>query len=229
MTSGPSDGDDLRPVDLSKDDSASSDSAQAPFDPYRFGKPDVPPSPEYAPPGYVPEATPAPPPGGAYPPMPPVGQYPGPSAPPPYQGYGPQYGQYGPGYGPPPQPGGAPYGQPYAMPPYAPGAYPGYAAAQGNGKAIAGMVLGILSIVFCWLTFLDLLLIVPGVVFSLLGLSASKQRGRGRGQAIAGLACTVVGLVLAVVVTVLAFHLVSKCDGIDHSSPAYDRCIRNNL
>lgn len=67
-------------VDLSKNDPA----ADAPFDPYRYGRPEHPVPPQYAPPGYVP------------PPSEP--QYP--YGPAPYQTPG-QYGNFG-AYGPPP-------------------------------------------------------------------------------------------------------------------------------
>lgn len=69
------------------------------FDPYRFGKPDYPIPPEYAPPGYVPEPTPTAPsqPHPYYGPS----QYASLPTPPPYPGY-----PYG-GYYPQPQQGGS--------------------------------------------------------------------------------------------------------------------------
>ena len=51
------------PVDLGKPTPAAPSgdpTADAPFDPYRFGKPDHPVPPEYAPPGYVPDEPPPP-------------------------------------------------------------------------------------------------------------------------------------------------------------------------
>ncbi|MBE7188998.1 DUF4190 domain-containing protein [Jatrophihabitans endophyticus] len=210
---GPPDGE-QPPVNLDK---PSSSEPSEPFDPYRFGKPDVPPPPEYAPPGYVPDRPETAPP--TYP------GAPGQSGPPPsgyppmptYGGYPPHPGQY-----PPPYPGQQP---PYGMPPYGP--YPG--ARQGNGKAVAGMVLGIASIVFCWINFFNLVFIVPGIIFSLLGLSDSKTRGTGRGQAIAGLVCVAVGVVLTVVISILEFNLVHHCSGIQTGTKAYRRCVRDNI
>jgi hypothetical protein len=235
----PSDGTSDR-VDLGKDgrgvpsgpgESAGQTPAEqpdVPFDPYRFGAPDVPPPPEYAPPGYQPP--------GGY-------QYPGPTAEPPHGPYPPYpygttaggqpgapYGQQP--YGQPPvgqQPyGQSPYGQsPYGQSPYGPGA----SAAQGNGKAVAALVLGIVSIVLCWLTFLDALFVVLALIFGFLGLNDARNRGgRGRGQALAGLICAAVGAVLAIVFTVFVVHLANKCGGLDNQgSPGYQQCLRDHI
>lgn len=71
------------PVSLGKDDGAP---GEAPFDPYRFGAPEHPVPPEYAPPGYVPP-TPPPPQQAPPPPFarqqPGYGGYPSPYPPPP--------------------------------------------------------------------------------------------------------------------------------------------------
>src|SRR6478609_499046 len=122
------------------------------FDPYRYGKPDHPVPPEYAPPGYNP-----PPAASMPPPIQPPNQPPRQPTqqqrvwppvdmakqPPP-----PQYGAY-PGY------------TPHRPPP---AGYPAYGMVQqSNGKATTAMVLGILSIVFFWLTFLDLGLAIPAI------------------------------------------------------------------
>lgn len=204
MTSGGSH-DEPPQVDLSK---GADHDPDAPFDPYRFGRPDTPPPPEYAPPGYVPEQS-------------------TPSAPPAPPQWG--YGQPG-GAPPPPSYPTGPYPPAsYGPPQYQPGGYPGYQPPQNNGKATAGMVLGILSIVFCWLTIVDLVLVVPAIVFSALGLGAAKQNGRGRGQAVAGMICAAVAVVLVVVILVFAFHIAGKCSGVDHGSGAYDRCVRNQI
>src|SRR5256885_16732940 len=128
-----------------------------PFDPYRFGRPDHPIPAEYAPPGYT---------GPVIPPPSPYGP------PPPQFANQPQGGPYG-SYGQPPSPYQYPSMQPgqYGAP--APPPYHGYAQPQpgNNGKAVAGLVLGIASIVFCFLSFFDGVLVVLGLVFSLIGMS----------------------------------------------------------
>lgn len=164
-------------------ESGASDPAAAPFDPYRFGAPEHPVPPEYAPPGYTPPAPPG------YKPSPPQHQHY--YSPPPQHGY--------------PQPG------------------------PGNGKAIAALVLGILSIVFCVASFLDLFLIIPAIVFGSLALNdAKRSNGSGRGMAITGFVCAVVGAVLAITITVWLYPKVANCaNDYEAGSSQYNTCIRN--
>lgn len=158
------------------------------FDPYRFGKPDHPIPPEYAPPGYVPPS-PQPSQPAAYTPLPP---YASPSGSPPSGWTAPPWGGQ---HGYPPPPG------------YPPGPYP--AQPTSNGKATAALVLGIVAIVLCWLTFLDLLFVILAIVFGALGRrQADRIPGRpGRNAATAGLVC---GIVAAILVGVIAAVIISK-------------------
>ena len=243
-------------VDLSKAEPAGpaeqgGPADEAPFDPYRFGKPEHPIPAEYAPPGYtgpvIPTAPPAPgwgtpppganvgnpfsnPPGTPYTPYGtdpgagyPPGPYP-PSAPPPSA---PPPGQYPPPYGPPP------YGPPGYGPP--PGYYPqhGYGPrpATGNGKAVAALVLGIGSIIFFFFSFFDALLVIPGLILGFIAMSESRAAGgAGRGMAIAGLVCSIIGGVLAAVFTALLVHAANQCGGLDNSNaPGWNTCVRHNF
>jgi len=69
------------------------------------------------------------------------------------------------------------------------------AAAQSNGSATAGMVLGIISmslsvlspLMFFMCCFVSLPLAFFGMIFSHVGYSNSKTTGLGNGQAVAGL------------------------------------------
>lgn len=125
------------------------------------------------------------------PPPPPSGdqpQYPqNPQGP---QPLGPQSGQFGQQqpYGSPP-PGYAPYGQAFT---------PGPAQQSRSGMAVAGLVLGIISLIPCFWFFFQL----PGVlglIFSLIGLKATKNGLRpGRGLAVAGLVLSIIGIVATV-------------------------------
>ena len=191
------------------------------FDPYRFGKPDRPIPPEYAPPGYVP-----PPEYGGPPAYGAQGQAAQGQA---AQGYGTQgYGaqSYGPaGYGPPPDP-NLPR---VPLPPPHFGQYP--QPRTGNGKAIAGLAFGIASIVFCWLSVLDALLVIPGIVFSTLSLRGGESRAarEGRGMAIAGLVCSIIGAVLAIALTAWIYSRFGECTEFDNGSAAFRTCIRDHL
>jgi hypothetical protein len=216
-------------VDLSKQDPTS----EVPFDPYRFGRPDHPIPAEYAPPGYTGPTIPPPAPYGA--PAPHPGQHTNPFGNPPGTPYG---NPPGTPYGNPP---GTPYSnpqQPYQYPPnpynYGPPPPPGYHAyaqpQNRSGKAVAALVLGILSIVFCWLSVLDVF-VVLAVIFGLIALSETR-RGRigGRGMATAGLACAVVGAILATIISVKVFSAINKCGGLSQtSSTSFNRCVQDNF
>lgn len=131
-----------------------------------------------------------------------------PSYPGPDNGDGHPSGQWPPGYGqaPTPPPG---YGQPPPLPGYGqapptgghgfpPQTY-GYAPAPPatNGKAVAGLVLGIVSMVFCWLGFL---IGIAAIVFSVLAHKEISARPpgttSGSGLATAGLVTGILGTVI---------------------------------
>lgn len=181
--------------------------ADAAFDPYRFGRPEHPVPAQYAPPGY--EAGYVPPPS-----MPTAG--------PPVWG-APGYGP--PAYGP-PGPGAPPQFPPYGYPPPPFSQYP--QPRTGNGKAIAALVLGALSIVFSVFSLLDLLLIIPAVVLGSLALTDSKRTGSGRSLAIGGFVCAAVGAVLAAALTIWLYPQVQRCvNDYPTNSAEYNTCIRD--
>lgn len=77
-------------------------------------------------------------------------------------------------------------GNPYGQPPQ-----------QGSqGFAIAGMVLGIISLVCCCSGYIALVLGVIGMVLSIVSL---VQKRPGKGMAIAGIVCSAIAIVLIVV------------------------------
>jgi hypothetical protein len=101
-----------------------------------------------------------------------------------------------------------------------------------NTKATVALVLGILSIIFCWLSVLDLVLIVPAIVLGALGRADATrfpERG-GRRVATGGLVCALVAIVLAIAVTVYAYNRVKPCiDKYDMNSSAYNTCVKDRL
>ena len=91
-----------------------------------------------------------------------------------------------PTYGPPP--GYPPQGyQPYGYPPNS------YVQAPNHGPAIASMVLGIVSF---FISILGVVTAILGLVFGAMSLKECQPHGpkRGRGMAIAGIACSCVAL-----------------------------------
>ena len=69
--------------------------------------------------------------------------------------------------------------------------------------AVAGLVLGILALVFCWIPFLNWILAILAVIFGAVGTSkANKIGGKGKGMAIAGLAMGIVGALLGIALVV---------------------------
>lgn len=93
------------------------------------------------------------------------------------------------------------------------------------------MVLGIVSIVCCWLTVFDAVPVVLAVVFGIVALNemrANPARG-GRGMAVAGIVCGAVGALLAIVLTTWFFHLANQCGGFGTNSADMRQCIQNHI
>ena len=87
---------------------------------------------------------------------------------------------------------------PPPMPPAATAAWAPFPAAvkrPGNGLAIAGMILGITSVVFCWWGLLSLAQVVLAIVFGGVGLSRANRGAPHKGMAVAGLVCGLIGAV----------------------------------
>jgi hypothetical protein len=81
----------------------------------------------------------------------------------------------------------------------------------GNALAVAGMVLGITSVVFCWWGLLTLAMVILALTFSSIGIHRASEGAEKKGMAIAGLACGCLGgllyLILGVVSLGVAFFL----------------------
>ena len=91
---------------------------------------------------------------------------------------------------------------------------------QGNGMAVAGMVLGIIALVLFWVPFLNWVLALLGIIFGALGISRGNKVGRGKGFAIAGLICGLIAAILGVVIWLMLVrgvkefaHKVKSLDG----------------
>ncbi len=79
------------------------------------------------------------------------------------------------------------------------------APAGKNGMATAGMILGIVGIVACWLPFIGLIAGLLGIVFGAIGMSkAGRLQGLGRGAAITGLVCGILSFFLTGIMAAVA-------------------------
>jgi hypothetical protein len=96
-----------------------------------------------------------------------------------------------------------------------------------NGRAIAGLVLGILALILSFLTLFDIPLIVLGVVFSVLGLRQAARGGGGKGTAIAGLTCAIVGAIVATTLFIVVYNRAKDCaDRFDTGTSDYRVCLQ---
>lgn len=90
-----------------------------------------------------------------------------------------------------PQAYATPYGAGYPQ-----AGFPAAAQKNGNGFAIASLVLGITSIFFCWWGLFSLLQVVLAIVFGALALGRVAPGSSHRTMAIAGIVCACVGVIL---------------------------------
>ena len=101
-------------------------------------------------------------------------------------------------------------------PPQYPNQYPqGYGGYQPPaptcGECVAGMVLGIIALVFSFIPFVGLVAIV-GLILSIVGMRKARAQGRrGYGMGVAGLVCSIIALVPTVIVLVAFFSVAASC------------------
>lgn len=115
-----------------------------------------------------------------------------------------------------------PYGQQY----YAQPVYGARPEAPGNGLCIAGMVCGILSLLFLCSSFLSLVPAILGIVLSAVGLSKAKKAGVKNGMAIAGLVTSSLALVIDIALIVLLLVFGLSAFGTYDGGSVYDFAIR---
>ncbi|HXV92857.1 MAG TPA: DUF4190 domain-containing protein [Pseudonocardia sp.] len=99
------------------------------------------------------------------------------------------------------------YPAPYGGYPGPHGAYPPPPPPPRNGMGTAGFVLGVLGLVVAFIPLVGLIawpMVIAGIVLSLMGMSrARSDRATNKGLAVAGLACSVIGLLVCIVHTVI--------------------------
>jgi hypothetical protein len=87
--------------------------------------------------------------------------------------------------------------------PQFPAAPPQTHQSAGNGMAVAGFVMGLLSIFLFWIPCLGSIFPLLGLIFSGVGISNAKKpdrNGKGRGLAIAGLVLSLITLIISVLI-----------------------------
>lgn len=70
----------------------------------------------------------------------------------------------------------------------------------GKGMGIAGLVLGIFSVIFSFIPCIGMWAIVPGIIGVILSALSMKQAGAAnapKGMAIGGLICSIIGILIA--------------------------------
>lgn len=72
-----------------------------------------------------------------------------------------------------------------------------------NTPSIVSMVLGILSIILCWLPIIGLILGIIAVVLATKGMKIANEVNKGKGFAIAGISCGATGIVLNVIYSLM--------------------------
>jgi len=87
---------------------------------------------------------------------------------------------------------------------------------EGNGLAVAGLVVGIVAVVLCWFPFVNWVLGILAIIFGGVGLSkANRIGGKNKGMAIAGLILGLVGLILGTVLFVMAMRVAKDFERYD--------------
>lgn len=74
-----------------------------------------------------------------------------------------------------------------------------------NGVAIAGFVVGAVSILWNFYCITG----VVGLILSIIGMKKSKESGKNKGFAIAGIVCSIIGIVIGVFAIITIITLMS--------------------
>lgn len=100
-----------------------------------------------------------------------------------------------------------PYQQPSPYTGYPQSPYRG--PQPGRGMAITSLVFGIIAVVLCLIPFIGFISIVGGLVAVAVGIIALAKKKPGRGMSIAGVIMGGLGLIVAVIVTIVTLVLIN--------------------
>jgi uncharacterized membrane protein len=95
---------------------------------------------------------------------------------------------------------------PFNRPPY---------PAPTNSKSIASMVLGILNLLLVFMPYISVILGILAIILSSISFKEIRLHGEnGRGMAVAGLVCGIVGILLGLIIlALLVFFFLIKASG----------------
>lgn len=99
-------------------------------------------------------------------------------------------------------------------------AYGAPARTGRNGLGTAALVVGIISIVTCWVWYVGGVLAILAIVFGMIGRQrAARGEATNRGGATAGLVTGIIGLVATIAVTIALVAFINSPTG---------KCLQNN-
>ncbi len=100
-----------------------------------------------------------------------------------------------------------PPAQPEPSPPILAQTQPRFPAVvqQGNGLAVAGLVLGITCVIFSWWGIFTLVQVILAITFSAVGRGRAKRGAEHGGLATAGLVLGIIGAVLYILIGLFSF------------------------
>jgi hypothetical protein len=108
--------------------------------------------------------------------------------------------------------------------------YPGNFGPPRNSKlAVTSLVLGIVSLPMILIPLIGPVVAVVGLVLGLVGISGAARKNLKRGLGIAGVICSVLGLIGGVAVTTVELHAANACKQYPSGTQANSDCVKNNL
>jgi len=93
----------------------------------------------------------------------------------------------------------------------------------GNGMAVAGLVLGILAVVLCFIPFLNWILALLGIIFGAVGNGKANRGAKGKGLAMAGLILGIIGAILGTTIVVWAWREANRQRDYMYNNYRYNR------
>lgn len=94
-------------------------------------------------------------------------------------------------------------------------------------NAIVGMILGILSVILCWVPVIGLGLGIIALILSIKGLKNSKIINKGKGLSVTGISCGSVGIVVNIIYSIMYIILFLFARTAVDEIKKYDNDINN--